>query len=316
MKQGDEVVVTRLDHSANIDSWKSLEDRGVTVKYLDINREDCTLDYEMAARIINPQTRLVAVGQASNAVGTVNDVNKITQLAHNEGALVYVDAVHHAPHFPIDVQDIGCDFLVFSEYKCFGPHVAFLWGKMEHLDRINPYRPWPSYDKVPYKYNSGTPNMEGFAGARAAFGYLADLGDKYGGIFKSAYPDFRGKRLSYKTGMAAIAEYEFVLSGKLNSGLKEIKKLKVYGITDSERLRERCPTYSFTLEGITSNDICRKMSKENIYVWNGEDGLGALDLVKYFDIVKIGGLLRVSLEHYNTLGEINRFLEVLDSISG
>ena len=315
LKQGDEVVVTRLDHSANIDSWKSLEDRGVEIKYIEINSEDCTLDYDMAARIINPKTKLVAVGLASNAVGTVNDVNKLTQLAHNVGALVYVDAVHCAPHFPIDVQKIGCDFLVFSEYKCFGPHVAFLCGKMEHLNRINPYRPWPSYNEVPYKYNLGTPNMEGFAGARAAFGYLAELGDTYGDAFNSSYPDFSGKRLSYKKGMSSIAEYELELSGKLNNGLKEIKKLKVYGITDSERLRERCPTYSFIIDGKTSAEICRKMSEKNIFVWNGEDGLGALDLVEYMDIVKIGGLLRVSIAHYNTDEEIERFLEVLESIS-
>ncbi len=315
IKGGDEVVVTRLDHGANIDSWKSLQDVGVVVRYIEIKRDDCTLDYDLAARVINPKTRLVAVGLSSNAVGTVNDVKRIVELAHGVGSLVYVDAVHHAPHFPIDVQEIGCDFLVYSAYKCFGPHVGFLWGKNEHLEKINPYRPWPAYDSVPQKYNVGTPNMEGFAGARAAIGYLEELGNTYGQGFASRFPSFEGRRLHLKTAMAAISEYEYGLSKKLNSGLKEIEKLKVYGITDSERLQSRCPTYSFTIEGITSAELCKKLSDEGIYVWNGEDGLGALELVEYLDIVKIGGLLRVSIEHYNTVAEIERFLEVLNAIS-
>ncbi len=309
------MVVTRLDHGANIDSWKSLQDVGVVVRYIEIKRDDCTLDYDLAARVINPKTRLVAVGLSSNAVGTVNDVKRIVELAHGVGSLVYVDAVHHAPHFPIDVQEIGCDFLVYSAYKCFGPHVGFLWGKNEHLEKINPYRPWPAYDSVPQKYNVGTPNMEGFAGARAAIGYLEELGNTYGQGFASRFPSFEGRRLHLKTAMAAISEYEYGLSKKLNSGLKEIEKLKVYGITDSERLQSRCPTYSFTIEGITSAELCKKLSDEGIYVWNGEDGLGALELVEYLDIVKIGGLLRVSIEHYNTVAEIERFLEVLNAIS-
>jgi cysteine desulfurase family protein (TIGR01976 family) len=315
IREGDEVVVTRLDHGANIDSWKSLKHVGADVRYIEIKREDCTLDYDMAAETINPKTKLVAVGLSSNAVGTVNDVKRIVGLAHRVGALVYIDAVHHAPHFPIDVQEIGCDFLVYSAYKCFGPHVGFLWGKKNHLEKINPYRPWPAYDKVPQKYNVGTPNMEGFAGARAAIRYLEELGDAYGQRYTSRFPSFRGRRLQLKTAMAAISEYEYVLSEKLNSGLKEIKKLKVYGITDSKGLQSRCPTYSFTIEGMTSADICKKLSDDGIYVWNGEDGLGALELVEFLDIVKIGGLLWVSIEHYNTVDEIERFLEVLEAIS-
>lgn len=315
LKPGDEVVVTRLDHGANIDSWKALQDSGAVIKYIEINDEDCTLNYEMAQELITPKTRLVACGLASNAVGTVNDVKKLAKLAHNAGALIYVDAVHYAPHFPIDVMKLGCDFLSYSGYKCFGPHVGFLWGRKEHLAGLDPYRPWPSFNEVPYKYNLGTPNMEGFAGSRAAIGYLADIGDKYGQEFKSKFSGFEGKRLSLKTGMAAIAEYELGLSRRMNKGLKEITKLKVYGITDQQRLTERCPTYSFTLGGITSAEICKRLSDKDIYVWNGEDGLGALELVEYLDIVKIGGLLRVSIEHYNTEAEIDRFLDVLDSLS-
>ena len=314
-KPGDEVVVTRLDHGANIDSWKSLQEYGVKVRYIEIYPEDCTLNYDLAAEIINEKTKLVAVGLASNAVGTVNNVKLLAELAHSVGAYVYLDAVHFAPHFPIDVEDLDCDFLVFSAYKCFGPHVGFLWGKMEHLERINPFRPWPSYNEVPGKYTLGTPNMEGFAGARAAFDYIATIGSEYGRDFTSVYRGFKGKRLNLKTGMAAVVAYEYGLSQKLNAGLKSFKNIHVYGITDSKRLRERCPTYSFTMKGKTSAEICKKMSDQYIYVWNGEDGLGALELVEYLDIVKIGGLLRVSIEHYNSEAEIDRFLEVLESIS-
>ncbi|UCB45057.1 MAG: cysteine desulfurase-like protein [Spirochaetota bacterium] len=315
MKKRDEVVITRLDHGANIDSWKALEDFGVVAKYIEINKEDCTLDYEMASRLIDKKTKLVAVGLASNAVGTVNDIKRLTQMAHDAGALMFVDAVHYAPHFPIDVADLGCDFLAYSAYKCFGPHVGFLWGKKELLEELNPYRPWPSHDEVPYKYNIGTPNMEGFAGARASVQYIENLGKKFGKKFLSQYSGYNERRQILKAAMAAIAEYELGLSKKLNEGLSQIKNLKVYGITDPERLNQRCPTYSFVLEGKTSEEICKRMSDEWIYVWNAEDGAGALELVEWLDVVKKGGLLRVSLEHYNTEGEIDRFLEVLRSIA-
>ncbi len=316
LKPGDEVVITRLDHGANMDAWKTLKDRGAVIRYIEVNTDDCSLDYQMASQVINDKTKLVAVGLASNAVGNINDVKRLAAMAHNAGALVFADAVHYAPHFPIDVMKLECDFLVYSAYKCFGPHVGFLWGKKEHLTRINPYRPWPVDDKVPQKYNLGTPNMEGFAGARAAVDYIAGIGVDYGQKFKNTLSAFKGKRLDLKTGMAAVAEYELGLSKLLFKGLKDIKGVNVYGITDIERFDERCPTFSFTMDGLTSADICRKMSGEDIYVWNGEDGLGALELVEYLDVVKIGGLLRVSIEHYNTEAEINRFLEVLDSLSG
>jgi selenocysteine lyase/cysteine desulfurase len=269
----------------------------------------------MAAKLINKKTKLVAVGLASNAVGTVNDIKKLTQMAHDAGALMFVDAVHCAPHFPIDVADLGCDFLVYSAYKCFGPHVGFLWGKKELLEKLNPYRPWPSHNEVPYKYNIGTPNMEGFAGARASITYIENLGKKYGKKYLSQFSGYSERRKILKAAMAAIAEYELILSERLNEGLNQIKNLKVYGITDPARLNQRCPTYSFLLEGKTAEEICKRMSDEWIYVWNAEDGAGALELVEWLGVVKKGGLLRVSIEHYNTESEIDRFLEVLRSIA-
>ncbi len=315
IKPGDEVVVTRMDHGANIDSWRSLEEYGAKVKFIEINDSDCTLDYELAAKVITPKTKIVAAGLASNATGTINDIKKLASLAHKVGALIFVDAVHYAPHFPIDVVKLDADFLVCSAYKFFGPHVGFVWGKMEHLKRIDPKRPWPEYSEVPSKYVLGTPNMEGLSGAIAAIDYLASIGTKFGKKFEADYANFSGKQLELKKGMSAIAEYERVLGERLNIGLKKIKGLRVYGITDENKLDGRCPTFSFFLEGHTSEELCRKMNKENIYVWNGVDGFGALELMKHFDLVKRGGLLRVSIEHYNTIEEIDKFLEVLSKIT-
>lgn len=315
IKKGDEVVVTRMDHGANIDSWRSLEEYGADVKFIEINDSDCTLNYEQASKVITPKTKIVAVGLASNATGTINDIKKLSNLAHKAGALIFVDAVHYAPHFPIDVIKLEADFLACSAYKFFGPHVGFLWGKMEHLKRINPKRPWPEYDEVPSKYVLGTPNMEGFSGAIASIDYLASMGAKYGKKFEADFAHFSGRRLDLKKGMSAIAEYEKILGERLNTGLKKIKGLKIYGITDENKLGCRCPTFSFFLEGHTSEELCKKMNKENIYVWNGEEGFGALELIKHFNLVKKGGLLRVSIEHYNTIEEVDRFLEVLSKIA-
>jgi cysteine desulfurase family protein (TIGR01976 family) len=316
IKPGDEVILSRMGHGGNIDAWKSLENYGATVKYIEINEEDCTLDYDMAAKLITPKTKIVTAGLASNATGTINDIAKLADMAHKAGAMIFVDAVHYAPHLPMDVVKLDADFLSCSAYKFFGPHVGFIWGKMEHLERLDPYRPWPDYAEVPSKYVLGTPNMEGLTGAIAAIDYLAGIGKDYGEKFESGYSSFSGRRLELKKGMSAIGEYELELSKKLNKGLKEIKGLKVYGITDEERFNWRCPTFSFTLEGYTSGDICRKMNEAGIYVWNGEEGFGALELVKYLDLMKIGGLLRVSIEHYNTEEEIDRFLEVLRTLAG
>jgi len=316
IRPGDEVILSRMGHGGNIDAWKSLENYGATVKYIEINEEDCTLNYDMAAKLITPKTKIVTAGLASNATGTINDIAKLADMAHSAGAMIFVDAVHYAPHLPMDVVEIDADFLSCSAYKFFGPHVGFIWGRKEHLERLDPYRPWPDYDEVPSKYVLGTPNMEGLTGAIAAIDYLAGIGKDYGEKFESGYSSFSGRRLELKKGMSAIGEYELELSKKLNAGLKEIKGLKVYGITDEERFNWRCPTFSFTLEGYTSGDICRKMNEAGIYVWNGEEGFGALELVKYLDLMKIGGLLRVSIEHYNTEEEIDRFLEVLRTLAG
>ena len=312
IKPGDEVLLDRTAHGGNIDAWHCLEEYGATIKYIEFKDDDCTLDYAMAEKLIGNKTKIIAVGLASNATGTINDIKKLTGLAHSYGAMVFVDAVHAAPHIPIDVVGLDADFLSCSAYKFFGPHVGFIWGKAEHLERIDPHRPWAEIStEIPSKYVLGTPNMEGLAGTIATIEYLENIGREYGEKFARDYPDYGGRRLELKKAMSAITEYEKELGMVLNKGLREKDGLKVYGITEPDRFDLRCPTFSFTLNGYRSAEISRKMNDEGIFVWNGEEGFGAYELVKSLDIYKIGGLLRVSLEHYNTFEEIDRFLEVL-----
>src|SRR3954470_4654146 len=175
---GDEIVVTRLDHDANVSPWVALEERGVVIRYVDIDVEDCTLDMQDLRRQINERTKLVAVGYASNAVGTINDVAEVTRLAHSVGALTYIDAVHYAPHGPIDLRAIDCDFLACSPYKFFAPHAGTLYGKREHLQRLNPYKVRPAANETPDRWETGTKNHEGMAGVAAAINYLAELGTR------------------------------------------------------------------------------------------------------------------------------------------
>jgi len=315
IKPGDEILLDRTAHGGNIDAWRYLQEYGAVIKYIEFKSDDCTLDYDMAERLTGKKTKIIAVGLASNATGTIHDIKKLSSLAHKYGALIFVDAVHAAPHIPIDVIDLDADFLTCSAYKFFGPHVGFIWGKATHLENIDPRRPWAEVStEIPSKYILGTPNMEGFAGAIAAIGYLAMVGKEYGSEFAGGYPGFSGRKLELKKAMAAIAEYERILGLNLYEGLKGKKGLRIYGITDISGFNWRCPTFSFTLEGYTSAQICRIMNENGIFVWNGEEGFGAYELVKKLDVVKSGGLLRVSLEHYNIMEEIDSFLRVLDKL--
>jgi cysteine desulfurase family protein (TIGR01976 family) len=315
IKPGDEVLLDRTAHGGNIDAWRCLEEKGAVIKYIEFNKKDCTLDYDMAGKLIGNKTKIIAVGLASNATGTINDVKRLSGFAHKYGAMIFVDSVHAAPHIPIDVVSLDADFIACSAYKFFGPHVGFIWGKTEHLERLDPERPWAEISlEIPSKYVLGTPNMEGFAGTIAALEYLEMIGKEYGAKFKDIYPGFKGRRLELKKAMSAIVEYERMLGLKLYEGLKKKEGLKVCGITDPDNYKWRCHTFSFTLKGYTSAEICKKMNEKGIFVWNGEEGFGAYELVKYLDLVKTGGLLRVCLEHYNTVAEIDAFLEELYSL--
>jgi cysteine desulfurase family protein (TIGR01976 family) len=313
LKAGDEIVVTRLDHDANIAPWLALEERGVVVRHADFDPADCTLDMDGLAALIGERTKLVAVGYASNAVGTINDVRRIGEMAHAAGAWMYVDAVHYAPHGPIDVQAINCDFLVCSAYKFFGPHMGVLYGRYDLLDRLRAYKVRPAGDQPPDKFETGTKSHEGMAGTAAAINYLADLGAEFGAPFADQYPGFEGRRLHLKAAMVAIRAYERPLVGKLIAGLQAIPGVTLYGITDPARYDRRAPTVAFTLQGTTPRQVAERLGQAGIFVWDGN--YYALAVTERLGVEESGGMVRVGIAHYNTLGEVGRLLAVVSDLA-
>src|SRR5229473_3160021 len=229
---GDEILVTRLDHDANVSPWLALEEKGVTIRWAEIHEDSCTLDLADLASKINERTKLVAVGYASNAVGTINPVKAIVRLAHAAGALAYVDAVHYGPHGLIDVAALDCDFLACSTYKFFGPHMGVLFGKREHLQRLQPYKVRPLTDAVPNRWEWGTLNHECIAGITACVDYIADLGRR---ALSQERAQAATRRAALIAAFEAIHHYEHGLMNRLMNGLSQIPRIKIFGITDPGR---------------------------------------------------------------------------------
>jgi cysteine desulfurase family protein (TIGR01976 family) len=309
LKAGDEVVVTVLDHEANSSPWKALEERGVRVHWVDIHPEDCTLDMSDMESKLNEHTKVVAIGYASNAVGTVNDVKTIVGMAHAVGALAYVDAVHYAPHGPIDVQDLDCDFLACSVYKFFGPHLGVLYGQQSALDRLPAYKVRPAGHS---RFETGTQNHEGIAGALAAMDYLAEVGRTYGAEYARQYSGFTGRRLELRMAMSAIQAYERVLFERMMDDLKRIPGLKIWGIADPARFDRRTPTVAFTLEGFSPRHVAEYLGQRGICVWDGH--FYARALIERLGLDESGGVVRVGLAHYNTMEEVDRLVAVLQAL--
>jgi len=309
---GDTIVVTRLDHDANVTPWVlAAKDRDCHVQYVDFNLEDGTLDLDQLSEALETEPRLVAVGYASNALGTINPLQEITAMAHASGALVYVDAVHYAPHGPIDVQNLDCDFLVCSAYKFFGPHVGMLYGRYDLLDQLSAYKVRPAPSTPPGKFQTGTPNFEGIAGLLGTLEYLEWLGENFetAGIGG----DYSNRRLRLKQAMGTISTYETQLSRAMLEILEETPGLTIYGPRNIDRLNERVPTFAFTLEGFTPRQIAEELGKRDIFVWDGN--YYALQVTEALGLEESGGMVRVGPVHYNTLDEIMRFGEVLGEIA-
>ena len=306
---GDEIVLTRLDHDANFSPWLQMaEDRGVTVRIAEVHDADCTLDLADLASKINERTKLVAVGYASNAVGTINPVKVIVKLAHAAGALAYVDAVHYGPHGLIDVAAIDCDFLACSTYKFFGPHMGVLYGKREHLQRLRPYKVRPLTEKIPYRWEWGTLNHECIAGITACVEYIADLGRR---SVEGRSPALT-RRAAIEAAYAAIHEHERGLMERMMAGLIKIPKLKIYGITDPARFNERCATFAVRIAGHTPLELASQLGDRGFFTWDGN--YYALNLTEHLDVEKSGGFLRIGLVHYNTIEEVDHFLAALREI--
>ena len=302
LKPGDEIVVTTLDHDANVAPWRALEEKGIVIRQVDIREADCTLDLDDLKRKITAKTKLVAVGYASNIVGTINPVAEITKLAHAAGPLTFIDAVHYAPHGAIDVKELDCDFLVCSPYKFFGPHMGTLYGKREHLERFKPYKVRPATNVSPECWETGTQVQELIAGILAAVDYLAELG-------RHCDPTAKSRREALRAAYRATVPYERTLLTKLVAGLQAIPGVKIFGITDPSRFDERCATLSFRLGDHHPTEIAKFLGGRAIFTWDGN--FYALNFTERMGLEEKGGVLRVGLVHYNTADEVDRLLTAL-----
>lgn len=315
-KEGDEIVVTRLDHDANVTPWVlAAQDRGVNVRWVDFDPEDGTLKLDELQRALERKPRLLAVGYASNALGTINPLHKIIEMARAAGTLVYVDAVQYAAHGPIDVQKLDCDFLVASSYKFFGPHCGILCGKQDLLEELFAYKVRPASNALPYKFETGTQNHEGIAGVLGAVEYYEWLGKEFGlehaeGLVEEGYS---GRRLELKQGQTAIRAYEFELSRALLSALQSIPGLHLYGLTDPKKLEQRVPTFSFRLGNLPPRWVAEQLAERSIYVWDGN--YYAINVTERLGLEELGGMVRVGAVHYNTLQEVEQLKEALLEIS-
>src|SRR5256714_3174546 len=302
LKAGDEILLTHLDHDANVSPWRALEEGGVKVQFADINEDDCTLNIDDLGRKITPRTKLVAVGYASNAVGTINDVKTIVRLAHEAGAMAYIDAVHYAPHGPIDVRELDCDFLACSTYKFFGPHMGVLYGKRDHLARLQPYKLRANTNAVPQRWEWGTLNHECISGIMACVEYLAELGRVNASV---------SRRDALVGAYGAIQAHERKLMERMLAGLRKIPGLRLYGISDPARLESRCPTFAVRIDGHTPLELATTLGEQGIFTWDGN--YYALNLTERLGVEQSGGFLRIGFVHYNTEQEVDRVLEGLRS---
>ncbi len=314
-KAGDEIIVTRLDHDANVTPWVlAAQDRGVNVAWIDFDVEDGTLKLDQLQKALERKPRLLAVGYASNSLGTINPVARIVKMAHDADTLVYVDAVQYAPHGPIDVQKLDCDFLVSSSYKFFGSHAGILYGKRELLERLYAYKVRPATDSLPGKFETGTQNHEGIAGVLGAVEYFEWVGEQFGAEHAEGLDGqgYTGRRLALKKAMSAIRAYEFELNRALLSTLQSIPDLMIFGLTDVRRLEERVATFSFRLKGLHPRAVAEALAKAGIYVWDGN--YYAINVTDRLGLEDSGGMVRVGATHYNTLDEVQRLGEALKEI--
>ena len=300
---GDEIILTRLDHDANISPWLlAAEERSVTVRWLDFDPRDCMLKLHTLPEMLSDKTRLVAVSYASNAVGSITDVKEVARLAHAYGALVYVDSVHYAPHGLIDVQDLDCDFLACSTYKFFGPHQGVLYGKYELLDDLTAYKVRPAPSKPAGKWETGTQSFESLAGSTAAVEYLASIAGSEG-----------TRRQRIAGAMAATKAYEQELSERFLRGAAEVPGLQVFGITDIEILENRTPTFAVRLDGYTSEEVAARLGQQGLFVWHGH--YYAVAVMERLGLLDQGGLVRIGFVHYNTFDEVDGVLTALQELA-
>jgi cysteine desulfurase family protein (TIGR01976 family) len=304
IRPGDEVVVTRLDHDANVRPWVlAAEDAGATVRWVDVSEEDATLDLASFEAVLSERTKVVAFTLASNAVGTITPAAELTRLVHERTpAIVACDGVHLAQHRRIDVRAIGADLVACSPYKIFGPHLGILFGRREVLSSLRPYKVRPADDALPFAFETGTQNHEGFAGWVAAVGYLAGLGRENGR--RAAVADAFER---------AIAPWEAGLSERFLDGVRAIASVRLYGIDDTARIAERTPTFAIRVGDQHPAETAKSLAERGVFVWDGN--YYALEIMERLGLEASGGAVRIGFCHYNTPDEVDRVLEELAAVA-
>ena len=300
LQPGDEIVLSRLDHDANVAPWLALEEQGAVIRWIDIDPLTATLDLESAAAALSERTRLLAVGYASNAFGTINPVHRLTEMAHAYGAWVFIDAVHYAPHGPIDVQDLGCDLLVCSAYKFFGPHLGILYARRQVSEALPVYNVQSASDAAPHKWETGTQSYESLSGLVGAIAYLRSLSTQTEGSVRD----------HLRSAMTAIQQYERTLSERLLAGLTSLPGVHVYGITDPAHLDQRVPTVSFVIPGKDPALAASELADAGIFTWAGNHY--AMEPLRRLGLP---ATQRIGLVHYNEMDEIDRFVEALTRVA-
>jgi len=304
LRAGDEIVISGLDHQANVDPWiAAARDNEAIVRTWEPRLEDCTLGLDGLDQVLSERTKLVAVGWASNAVGTINPIREIAERVHRVGALLYVDAVHAAPHLALDARAVGADFVACSVYKFFGPHLGALYGRRDVMASLPAYKVRPASNR----FETGTGNHEGDAGAAAAVDYLADIGVRYGGAAAGA-----SRRERVIAGMRAIRGYELDLYRYLARRLASVAGVRILGLTADADMERRTPTAAITIEGITPHDAAVALGQQGIAVWDGD--FYATGLIERLGFTETG-VLRIGLTHYNTRAEVDRFIDALGRVA-
>lgn len=313
LKAGDEIVLSRMDHDANVAPWLLLaEDLNLEVRWLPFNVETYEFDAEQIERAITERTKLVCVGAASNLLGTINDVASIAKHARSVGALTYIDAVQLAPHVAIDVQALGCDFLVCSAYKFFGPHQGILWGRRDLLESLTPYKVRPASDRPPFNFETGTQSHEGMAGTAAAIDYFAWIGKTFAGAYHERNAAYPPQRQLLRSAMQCLFDYERALTAELLDRLSALPGVTVHGITDRAALDRRVPTVAFTVDGVAPNKIAEALGRRNIFVWSGHNY--AVEAAESLGLLERGGAVRVGPVHYNSRDELDSLSVALEQI--
>ncbi|MDA0117859.1 cysteine desulfurase-like protein [Vibrio sp. T11.5] len=300
---GDEIIVTSLDHYSNVSSWQqAADDKQATVLQARVNEQDCSLDIEHLLSLISPKTKLVALTYASNTTGSIVDVKRVVEAAHNVGAMVYVDAVHYAPHHLVDVQQLGCDFLACSAYKFFGPHVGVAYVAPKWLHALQPYKVEPATNTGPGRFETGTQSFEGLAGVIAAVKYLAQWGNDGDDLRTRLIDSFQ-----------QFNQHESAISERFLARFAELKGVTLLGRNEANS-ELRTPTFALTFDHHAPEEIAKKLGKRNICVWNGH--FYALGLVRQLGLEESGGVVRIGFMHYNTLEEVDILFDELKLILG